>query len=470
MAPPGLDRHIVLVGFMGAGKTTVGQEVARRLGLPFLDSDAELESRTGVTIAEHFAEGEQRFRRLEEQLIADEVLHHPPAVFALGGGAVVSETTRRVLRHAFTVLLDVDVADAWERVGGGDDRPLAQSEQRFRELYAARASLYEEVADAVATDADGVVLELGGVVVEEGALGRLGQLVPGDGPAALVTEPRVAGLHGETARAALGNRLAEEHELPGGEQAKQVGAVEALWRALRIRREGTVVALGGGALTDAAGFAASTYLRGVDWASVPSTLTGQVDAGIGGKTGIDIAEGKNLVGAFHWPARTIVDPSLLATLPETVRADGMAEVVKTGLRAGEALWELPDAGFVRRCAAFKTALCLRDPHDDGVRIQLNLGHTFAHALEAASGYGLRHGEAVSLGLLAALRLSGLDTAPVEETLAPKPVRVDRELAWEALRRDKKSGRLVLLERPGEAVVTEVPERDVRAALDALIAG
>jgi 3-dehydroquinate synthetase len=453
---------------MGAGKTTVGEEVARRLGLPFLDSDAELESSTGLTIAEHFAEGEQRFRRLEEQLIADEVLNGPPAVLALGGGAVLSETTRRALRHAFTVLLDVDVEDAWARVGGGE-RPLAQSEERFRELYDARAPVYDEVADAVATDADGVVLELGGVVVEEGALGRLGQLVPGEGPAALVTEPRVGAIHGDVARTALGDRLAESHELPSGEDAKQAAAIEGLWRALRIRREATVVALGGGALTDAAGFAAATYLRGVAWASVPSTLTGQVDAGIGGKTGIDIAEGKNLVGSFHWPARTVVDPLLLTTLPEQVRADGMAEVVKTGLLAGEPLWDLPDAELVRRCAAYKTALCLRDPYDTGARLELNLGHTFAHALEAASGYELRHGQAVALGLLAALRLSGIDTAPVDETLAPEPVRVDRELAWEALRRDKKSGRVVLLERPGAAVVTEVAGRELRAALDALIA-
>jgi shikimate kinase/3-dehydroquinate synthase len=153
----------------------------------------------------------------------------------------------------------------------------------------------------------------------------------------------------------------------------------------------------------------------------------------------------------------------------------MAEVVKTGLLAGEPLWELPDDELVRRCAAYKAAVCLRDPYEQGERAVLNLGHTFAHALEAAGGYsGPRHGDAVALGLLAALRLSGLDTAPVEQVLAPQPVRVDRDAAWAALARDKKSvdgrPRLVLLEAPGKpATGVELPEREVRAALDALIA-
>ncbi len=162
-------------------------------------------------------------------------------------------------------------------------------------------------------------------------------------------------------------------------------------------------------------------MRGIDWVAVPTSLVGQVDAAIGGKTAVDLPEGKNLVGAFHWPARTVIDPALLATLPEAERVNGLAEVVKTGLLAGEALWELPEPELVRRCAAYKTALCLRDPHDHGPRHALNLGHTFGHAVEAASGYELPHGRAVALGMLAALRLSGRDATPVEEVLAPEPV-------------------------------------------------
>ncbi len=212
------------------------------------------------------------------------------------------------------------------------------------------------------------------------------------------------------AQLALGTRLAQTHELPPGEEAKTLAALDRLWQDLRLDRSGTIVALGGGCTTDAAGFAAATYLRGIAWVPVPTSLVAQVDAAIGGKTAIDLPQGKNLVGAFHWPARTVIDPALLETLPDAQRLEGMAEVVKTGLLAGEPFWELPDDELVRRCAAFKAAICLRDPHERGERAVLNLGHTFAHALEAAAGYeGLTHGRAVALGLLAALRLSGRDT-------------------------------------------------------------
>jgi shikimate kinase/3-dehydroquinate synthase len=207
---------------------------------------------------------------------------------------------------------------------------------------------------------------------------------------------------------------------------------------------------------------------------VPTTLVGQVDAAIGGKTGINLPDGKNLVGAFHWPERTVLDPAALATLPEAERRAGMAEVVKTGLLAGEPLWELQDEEIVRRCAAYKTAVCFRDPDDRGERQVLNLGHTFAHALEAASDYAVSHGEAVALGLLAALRLSGQPTGVVEDILRPEPVSVDRGRAWDALSRDKKGEggvpRLVLLDGPGQPRYgVELPEVEIRGALDELIA-
>jgi 3-dehydroquinate synthase len=166
----------------------------------------------------------------------------------------------------------------------------------------------------------------------------------------------------------------------------------------------------------------------------------------------------------------VIDPALLETLPADERLNGMAEVVKTGLLAGEPLWELSDAELVRRCAAFKSAVCLRDPRDEGPRRVLNLGHTFGHALEAAAGYGLTHGRAVALGMLAALRLSGKPTDTVEDVLRPERVRVDRARAWEALQRDKKGRlRLILLGDEG-GFEAELPENDVRQALDELIAG
>jgi shikimate kinase/3-dehydroquinate synthase len=460
---------------MGAGKSTIATEVAQRLARPLVDTDETIEQRIGTTVADFFAQhGEPEFRRVEEEIALDALRRPEPAVVALGGGTVQSAAVRDELRRrALTVWLEIDVADAWARAAG-PERPLARDEDDFRRLYEEREPLYGEVADARAGDADGVVLAAGGIVVETAGLGRLAELVPGEAPVALVADGHVAGIHGADAQVALGPRLESVHAVPAGEPAKTPQVLETLWRELRLDRQGTLVALGGGSTTDVAGFVAATYLRGIAWAPVPTTLVGQVDAAIGGKTAVDLPEGKNLVGAFHWPARTLIDPALLATLPARERRNGMAEVVKTGLLAGDQLWELPDEELVRRCAAFKTAVCLRDPLDRGERAILNLGHTFAHALETAADFALPHGQAVALGLRAALTLSGIDSGPVDDVLAPKPVRVDAERAWEAMRRDKKSAqgkiRLVLLERPGEARwPVELPEADVRAALAEIIA-
>ena len=448
---------------MGAGKTTIGAEVARRLDRPFLDVDDEVERAEGP-IWEIFArEGEAAFRELEAGFVRGACGRPEPSVIAAGGGAV---ETRSLLGEldVFTVHLDVDLETAWRRVQASD-RPLARDEGEFRTRYDRRAPLYRAVADATAHDAEDVVLAAAGIHVGVGSLELLGDLVPGEGGAALVADKHVAGIHGMDAQLALGGRLVSTHEVAG----KSAADLETVWRSLRLDRGGTIVALGGGMTTDLAGFAAATYMRGLDWVAVPTSLVGQVDAAIGGKTAIDLPEAKNLVGSFHWPVRTVIDPALLATLPEAERLNGLAEVVKSGLLAGEPFWTLPDEELVRRCAAFKAALCLRDPHDRGPRHALNLGHTFAHALEAASGYELPHGRAVALGLLAALRLSGRDTTPVEDVLAPARVRVDRERAWQALLRDKKGRLRIVLLGEGGAHEEELGEADVRGALDALIA-
>jgi shikimate kinase/3-dehydroquinate synthase len=457
MAHNALGRHIALVGFMGAGKSTLVGPLAERLGRPGYDLD---EGATAF-IEQH---GLEQFRAQELQRTLFSLEGRVPSVFALGGGAVTTAEIRDELaRSAFTLLVDVDVETAWERAQG-TDRPLAQDEAEFRRLHAERAPLYRAVADALATDVDGAVLAAAGVHHELGSLDRLGELVPGNGPVALVADATVMGIHGARARRALGDRLVSTHELPAGEEAKSIRVVERLWSELTLDRTGTIVALGGGATTDTAGFAAATYLRRVAWVAVPTTLVGQVDAAIGGKTAIDIPQGKNLAGAFHWPAQVVIDESLLESLPERERRQGLAELIKTQLLAGEEL-------DVRGAAAYKAALCLQDPHDCGVRTWLNLGHTFGHALEAAAGFDLPHGEAVALGLLAALRLSGRDTAPVVDALDPQPVAVDREAAWAALLRDKKRAgdaiNLVLLGDDGPYLEAR-PAGEVRAALDSLI--
>ena len=471
-----LSRPLAIVGFMGAGKSTLGREAAERTGRSFIDVDELIEGEFGGTVAELFArDGEQRFRELEEEWGLNLLNGSEHGVIAFGGGAIESPRLRQELRdRASTVWLDVPVDEAWVRAQG-TERPLAQDETEFRARYDRRRPLYEAATDFVAHDLDDLVLAAAGIHVEAGALERLGDLVPGDGAVEVAADANVAGIYGMEAQLALGARVRDVHELPPGEAAKSAAALERLWRELRLDRRGTLVALGGGTTTDVAGFAAATWLRGINWVAVPTTLVGQVDAAIGGKTAIDLPGAKNLVGAFHWPVRTVIDPLLLETLPKEELANGRAELVKTGLLAGEPLSELPLAEAVRRCAAFKAAICLRDPHDRGERAQLNLGHTFAHALEAAADFELSHGRAVALGLLAALRLSGLDTSVVEEQLRPEPARVDRDRAWAALARDKKAEngvpKLVLLDAPGKPRLgVELPAAEIRAALDALIAG
>ena len=451
-----LDRHLALIGFMGAGKTTLGARAADLIGRQFWDLDREIEQSVRRSIPDLFRRegGETQFRLLEAEETMRTLKREKPAVVALGGGAIETPAIREALReHALTVLIEVDPDAAWNRVADSA-RPLAKDPQRFRELYDRRRGLYEEAADARARDLDDIVLAALGIRIEDGSRPQ------GD---VLIADPRVLELHPL--------ELPETHTV----REKSLDEARRLWGELRSSRDGTIVGYGGGTTTDLAGFVAATYMRGVPWISAPTTLVGQVDAAIGGKTAVDLREGKNLAGAFHYPEEVVIDPGLIATLPDEERRAGMAEVVKTGLLAGLDTWELPEDQMIRACAAYKAAICLADPYEHGRRAILNLGHTFAHALEAASLYTVRHGDAVALGLLAALRLSGLPTDVVETVLDPRPVAVDRERAWEALKRDKKIRdgrmRLVLLEEPGRPVWgVERPADEVRAALDELIAG
>ncbi len=418
-----VDKHLALIGFMGAGKTTIGRVLARLTNRPFVDTDEEIEKRFGP-IGELFEPGEPEFRRIEEQVVA-EALAGATSVIALGGGAVLSEETRKRLdRTAFVVWVPVDVEHAWSRVGESG-RPLARDREQFGRLYDERASLYQRVAEGQGEDVQSLLLASLGI----------GSSIRLPGSAALIVDERVAALH------ELELSPATTHVVPSGEDAKTLTVVERVWSELGIGRDGWIVGFGGGSTTDVAGFVAATHLRGVRWVAVPTTLVGMVDAAIGGKTGINTEDGKNLAGAFHFPEQVLIEPRFLSTLPAEERRAGMSEVVKTGLLAGSAIWELPETELIRACAAF----------------------------EAGSGYEVRHGDAVALGLIAALRLSGRPTDVVEEVLAPELVRVDRDRAWDALLRDKKGKfRLVLLGNDG-GYVTDVPERDVKRALDELIA-
>jgi shikimate kinase/3-dehydroquinate synthase len=404
---------------MGAGKTSA----ARALDPAALDTDAEIERRAGRPIPELFArDGEAGFRALAEQ-VALELLDRagPGTPVALGGGTLGSERVRAALADHVVAYLEIDEETAWQRAtADGITRPLAADRERFAALLRERRPVYEAVADAF--------LAQGSIPAAGDALRSLPKgtkLVWGPHPVYLgddawpetragdylVTDEHVGRLHGARFGAL------RRHVMPPGEQAKTLETAEATWTAMaraHVTRAGRVIALGGGVVGDLAGFCAATYQRGIPVVQVPTSLVAQVDSAYGGKTGVDLPQAKNYVGAYHQPEAVHVVPAVLETLPPEERAAGYAEVLKTALIAGGSLWEHVAAGapvdgdVILACARTKLAVVAADERDGGVRQTLNLGHTVGHAIETVTGYArYRHGEAVGLGLLAALRLSGL---------------------------------------------------------------
>jgi shikimate kinase/3-dehydroquinate synthase len=504
-APPALRGCLVFIGFMGAGKSLAARSAGAAMSVESLDSDQLLERRLGASIEAYFGtHGERAFREQEEELVC-ELLESPPApVLSLGGGSVASERVRAALADHTVVLLDVDAETAWHRARNG--RPLARDRARFEALHAERAPLYAALADAIlpAERRDEVrqalpaIRRLGAappgtklvwagdypVYVGDGLVGS--GLRPRAGRRFLVTDAHVGPLYADR----LGE-VARAMRIPAGERHKTLETAHELLRALAsagMDRDDHVVALGGGVVGDVAGFCAAVYQRGVPVVHVPTTLVAQVDSAYGGKTGVDLHEGKNYVGAYHQPAAVVVDPATLATLPPEELAAGWAEVIKTGLIAGGELWRRvrarearPDRDLVLACARVKLRIVARDERDAGERQILNLGHTVGHAIETVTGYErYRHGEAVGLGLLAAMTLSerGDLRDEVADLLAGHGLptaldpAVDRDAVAAAVQRDKKrrSGRVgfVLLEKPGSALPgCLVPDEDLRAAIEEL---
>lgn len=518
----GRSGALVFIGFMGAGKSTAAAEVSRALGIAAIDSDAEIERRTGESIGRLFERGEQRFREIEEQVVL-ELLDRagPELAVSLGGGAVLSPRVREALSRQIAVLLDIDTKSAWDRVCNHDaERPLARDPERFAALFEQRAPVYAALADAILPgDVEGVAAQAAGalaalrhapagtrmlwaasasgsypVLVGRGLVAR-GLLAGGPGAQAwpldrrasrafLVTDRNVGPLYG----ARLGEP-AGSFAIAPGERHKTLASAEGVWNAMLcqgITRADHVVALGGGVVGDLAGFCAATYQRGIDYVQVPTTLVAQVDSAYGGKTGVDLPQGKNYVGAYHQPRGVIVDPDTLESLPPRELAAGWVEALKTALIAGGELWQRVstdtplDERTILLCAKAKTAIVAQDERDAGARQALNLGHTIGHAIETATGYGrYLHGEAVGLGLLAALRLSQAQElrAQVAELMRARglPMRLEGATAQDVLaasRRDKKrlSGDVpfVLVGGPGEIEIgQQVPEQRVRAAVQEL---
>lgn len=502
---------IVFVGFMGAGKTKAAL-AATELGLEAVDADELVERELGMPIGEFFErEGAAAFRAREEEVMASLLERTDGQAVAAGGGSILSPRVREAMERHVVVWLDVDPDAAWERVQH-HARPLARDEAGFRALLGERRPLYEAVADVVIAPAERervrqalpAILALRDappgtrmlwarsasgeypVLIGEGLLGAVPW--PVAGRRFCVTDSTVGPLY-----AGRLDGTAAVVAVEPGEERKTLAEVERVLRELAaagMRRDDHLVALGGGVVGDLAGFCAAIYQRGVPIVQVPTTLVAQVDSAYGGKTGVDLPEAKNYAGAYHMPAAVLADTSTLGTLPPEELRAGFAEVLKTALIAGGELWEAiralepgapPPVEVIAGCVRTKLDVVAADERDAGERAVLNLGHTVGHAIEAATGYGrYRHGEAVALGLLAALRLSGADELRAEvvallgrhglpASLDPA-AGVDGVLA--AIERDKKrTGAgvgFVLLERPGEPRTGQLVEPGrVRAAVEEL---
>jgi len=539
------EPNIILTGFMGTGKTSVGREVAARLGRRFVDLDDLIVARAGKPIPQIFAEdGEPAFRALEAA-VCQELRTPAGLVIATGGGAVLDPANREALAAGGVLIcLDATPATIVARLAGKDGRPLLAGQelsQRVVALLNQRAPAYAAIPHHVDTsqlsiaavaervlaiaaglppDGYRLVIHPGGsrsvgdpgtapssgplptgqapaydVLIADGLLRQAGQhltragLRPGR--CAVVTNPTVAGLYASTLQAALEEASFEPllFEVPDGEVYKTLGTAADLYErfaAARLARGEPVVALGGGVIGDLAGFVAATWLRGVPFVQVPTSLLAMVDASVGGKVAVDLPQGKNLVGAFHQPAVVLIDPQVLSTLPAAEYRAGLAEVVKAALIGDPALFEqlagdgpASLAALIADAVRVKARIVERDPYEMGERAWLNLGHTFGHALELLSGFSLRHGEAVALGLVAAAELSAR-LAYCDHTLPARvrsvvarlglPLRwpCDPEQAYAAMAGDKKRRgrtlRFVLLRRIGAVELVEgVPEAAVMAA-------
>ncbi len=536
---------VVLVGPMGVGKSTVGQLLAERLGVVYRDTDDDIVAEQGRSIAEIFVdEGEAAFRAIEKQAVHRALAEHD-GVLALGGGAILDEDTRALLAGQRVAYLSMDLEEAVKRTGLNAARPLlaVNPRKQWRELMEARRHLYEGVATAiVATDGrtpeevtqaaldalelktafpggqppgprpEDIVanhvtkIQVGGtagnepyeVLVGRQLLGELGSLIGDKAKRVAVVHPEALAETGEALRADLAEQGYEAVaiQVPNAEEAKTAEVAAYCWKALGqsgFTRTDVVVGVGGGATTDLAGFVAATWLRGVRWIAVPTTVLAMVDAAVGGKTGINTAEGKNLVGAFHPPAGVLCDLAALDSLPVNDYVSGLAEIIKAGFIADPAILELiesdPEAArtpagphtaeLIERSIRVKAEVVSSDLKESGLREILNYGHTLGHAIEKNERYKWRHGAAVAVGMHFAAelgRLAGrLDDATADRHRAilesvglPLHYRYDQ---WpkllETMKVDKKSRgnllRFIVLDGLAKPTVLEGPDPAVLLA-------
>jgi 3-dehydroquinate synthase len=546
--PDAKNKNIFLVGLMGAGKTTIGRLLARRLGMRFIDSDHAIEARTGASIPWIFEiEGEASFRRREADMIR-ELSAQEGIVLATGGGAVLNPDSRALLAARGTVIyLRASVGSILARTSHDKNRPLLQTpdpRKKLEELTAQREPLYREIADMVIDTGRPNVQSMVQTILDQLAAQQASRECRGvpppmneqnrislnveldersypitigprllDDPAllsrhlagnkvAIVTNTTVAPLYLDKVAAPLraSGREVVEIVLPDGEEYKTWACLNQVFDALlanKCDRKTTLVALGGGVIGDMTGFAAATYMRGVPFVQIPTTLLAQVDSSVGGKTGINHPLGKNMIGAFYQPRAVLADTSTLGTLPARELSAGLAEVIKHGaILDGEFFdWIEQNIGklvardpaalayAIARSCEIKADVVRKDEREGGLRAVLNFGHTFGHAIEAGMGYGSwLHGEAVGCGMVMAADLShriGLvDAATVERVralvqAAGLPV-VAPDLGaerWiELMEVDKKNEggaiKFILLKPLGSPSITSVPQEHLLATLAA----
>jgi len=461
-----LPSIIYIYGAPGSGKSATGRILASRLSLPFYDLDEAIQERSGNTISRIFAQrGEMAFRELEQQEL-EKLSGCGRGVVALGGGALLAADTRRLAEASGTVVcLEAGQQEILRRLKAAPsqgiermERPLLEGDSaaRLSELLAKRRGHYASFPlhlDTTHLDAEQAAWQLQillgrylvglgnstqEILVCPGGLDALGQLLSERDihpPAIVVSDTNIAPLYAERALTALenGGIPAQLAVVQAGEASKNIDSLQMLWdRFLEagLERGSTVIALGGGMVSDLAGFAAATYLRGIRWVSLPTSLLAMVDASLGGKTGVDTSRGKNLVGAFHPASLVLADVQLLASLPEVELRCGLAETIKHGIIGDETLlsrsasffdsrmhprtpsdraqsgWdERETSELISRAMAVKIGIVEQDPYEKGLRATLNFGHTVGHALEVVSAYRLRHGEAVSIGMVVEARLA-----------------------------------------------------------------
>lgn len=435
---------LFLYGPPASGKSTYAKLLGAQLGLPVFDADKEIVRIAGKEISEIFADsGETAFRTIEADVIR-KLIAGPPAVISLGGGALLNPSVRKDVEAAGCVVClkaDAEVLEQRSASRPGS-RPLL-NRRPIRELLAERQQHYasfarqadinlnNKTANAIAVQAAFGIYRVSGmggnyqVIVESGALGRLREF----------TEPLAIGKHtavvcdgntrryAETVAAQLGAAIIE---IEAGEEHKTIDAVMRIWQGFLkagIERSDTVFAVGGGIVGDLTGFAAATWLRGVYWVNIPTTLLAMVDSSLGGKTGADLPQAKNLIGAFHPPSLVLSDPDVLKTLPERELRCGTAETIKHAVIDDPELFDLLRTGanpaqpdLIARSLSVKVRTICADPYEKGIRAALNFGHTIGHAVETVSGFTVQHGEAVAIGLAAETQLAVRDGIASVQTL------------------------------------------------------